>query len=150
MQLCIVWFCGCIIGAVRPGSEQTFLIVACERWINYRRPVRTNRHDACPETRCRQVAFLWREHWPSHGEPEHRVRRGRQVKFTRWAGGPTRWTDTSTPTHTGWKNPRLEQWSPQTNGSHAAYKETVKKMFSHCCPASAGPLHQRGHCIICV
>lgn len=31
--------------------------------------------------------------------------------------------------HTGLKNPRLEQWRPQTNGSQSAYKETVKKCF---------------------
>lgn len=27
------------------------------------------------------------------------------------------------------KNPRLEQWRPQTNGPPSAYKETVKKCF---------------------
>lgn len=58
----LFWFCGCVIGA-----EQTFLIVAGQGWITYPRPVRTNRHDACPEIHCRQVAFLWREHWPSRG-----------------------------------------------------------------------------------
>lgn len=101
---CVCRFCGCVIGAARLSSEQTFLIAGFEGWINYPGPVRGNRHDACPDTQCWHVGgFYGRRVDPvresmRQGEQKGKtadcwgtdrqncVRRGRQVKFYKTGG----------------------------------------------------------------